>query len=88
MICLPAHVEFLRPAASVVLIAPQEAGFRSDPTHVRFLDFDSLRALLEAAGCDLLRAYSFPFPRAAGYIFPHNEFVVVGARREGPVSRR
>jgi SAM-dependent methyltransferase len=85
---LAGHVGFLRPAARVVLVTPQEAGFRSDPTHVRFLDFDSLRVLLEGAGCDLLRAYSFPFPRAAGRIFPHNEFVVVGVRREGSASRR
>jgi 2-polyprenyl-3-methyl-5-hydroxy-6-metoxy-1,4-benzoquinol methylase len=72
------HLGFLRPGARLVLIAPQEAGFRSDPSHVEFLDFAALRALLEAVGCQVLRAYSFPFPRALGHLFRHNEFVVVG----------
>jgi SAM-dependent methyltransferase len=70
----------LRPGGRVVLITPQEAGFRSDPTHVELLDFTALRALLEGAGCAVERAYSFPFPRIAGRVFRHNEFVVVGRR--------
>jgi SAM-dependent methyltransferase len=70
----------LRPGGRVVLIAPQEAGFRSDPTHVEFLDFAALRALLEGAGCAVERADSFPLPRIAGRVFRHNEFVVVGRR--------
>jgi SAM-dependent methyltransferase len=71
---------FLRPGGRVVLIAPQEAGFRSDPTHVAFLDFAALRALLARLGCQLERSYSFPLPRPLGRLFPHNEFVVVGRR--------
>ena len=81
------HLRFLRPGASVLLITPQEAGFRSDPTHVAFLDFDALAKILARAGCDVVRSYSFPFPRIAGRIFPHNEFVVLGVRREGSASR-
>ena len=82
------YVPFLRPAALVVLITPQEAGFRSDPTHVQLLEFAALRSILEAVGCDPLRAYSFPFPRVVGRFFRHNEFVVVGVRRGGSTSRR
>ncbi len=82
------HLRFLRPGARVVLVAPQEAGFRSDPTHVTFLDFASLEEILRRVGCDPERAYSFPFPRAAGRVFPHNEFVVVGSLRSPAVSRR
>ena len=74
------HLAFLRPGGRVVLIAPQEAGFRSDPTHAAFLDFIALSALLARLGCELERAYSFPLPRALGRLFPHNEFVVVGRR--------
>jgi SAM-dependent methyltransferase len=65
----------------VVLIAPQEAGFRSDPTHVEFLAPADLCALLEGAGCALERSYSFPLPRALGRLFPHNESVAVGRRQ-------
>jgi 2-polyprenyl-3-methyl-5-hydroxy-6-metoxy-1,4-benzoquinol methylase len=75
---LRAHLAHLRAGALVVLIAPQEAGFRTDPSHVEFLDFGALRALLAELGCELLRSYSFPLPRALGHLFPHNEFVVVG----------
>jgi len=70
----------LRAGGRVVLIAPQEAGFRSDPTHVEFLDEAALRDLLEGAGCAVERAYSFPFPRAIGRVFPYNEFIAVGRR--------
>jgi SAM-dependent methyltransferase len=70
----------LRPGGKLLLITPQEAGFRSDPSHVEFMDFAALHALLDAVGCAPLRAYSFPFPRIAGRVFPHNEFVVVGRR--------
>jgi SAM-dependent methyltransferase len=77
------HLGFLRPGGRLVLITPQEAGFRSDPTHVAFLDFAALGLLLARLGCEPLRAYSFPFPRLAGRIFRHNEFVVVGRRPAG-----
>jgi SAM-dependent methyltransferase len=74
------HLGFLRPRGRVALICPQEAGYRTDPTHVTFLDFAALGALLDACGLGLERAYSFPLPRAFGRWFPHNEFVVVGRR--------
>jgi len=59
---------------------PQEAGFRSDPTHTALFDFAALRALLVRLGCELERGYSFPLPCALGRLFRHNEFVVVGRR--------
>lgn len=71
----------LRTGGRIVLIAPQEAGFRSDPTHVEFLDEAALRDLLEGAGCAVERAYSFPFPRVCGHVFPYNELVAVGRRQ-------
>jgi len=36
--------------------------------------------LLGRVGCETLRAWSFPFPRFAGRVFLHNEFVVLGRR--------
>jgi SAM-dependent methyltransferase len=72
---------YLRTGGRVVLIAPQEAGYRSDPTHVAFVDDAALRQLLEGAGCVVERSYSFPFPRVFGRVFPYNEFVAVGRRQ-------
>lgn len=74
------HLRWLRSGGRVALIAPQEAGFRSDPTHVDFLDAERLEAILRACGLALERSFSFPFPRLVGRVFPHNEFVVVGRK--------
>lgn len=74
------HLRFVRPGGIVALIAPQQAGFRADPTHVEYMDLARLRQLLAAHSLTCERAYSFPFPRGVGRVFPHNEFVVVGRR--------
>jgi hypothetical protein len=58
-----------------VLITPQLRGFHSDPTHVRFVDFDGQRRLLEALDLQVEAQYSFPLPAIAGRAFTHNEFV-------------
>jgi SAM-dependent methyltransferase len=69
---------YLRPHAQLVLICPQEAGYRSDPTHITFFDLDQLRRLSATTGAEVNRAFSFPFPRPIGRVFRYNEFVVVG----------
>ncbi len=74
------HLDFVRAGGKVVLIAPQEAGYRSDDTHVEFMDFEKLESILSRSGVMHERSYSFPFPRIVGRIFLHNEFVVVGRR--------
>jgi SAM-dependent methyltransferase len=71
----------LKASGRLILITPQESGFRSDPTHVEFLDFARLRSIAESAGFPRqLDEYSFPFPRLVGRIFKHNEFVAVYKR--------
>ena len=75
-----AYLPYLRPAGSVVFICPQEAGYKSDATHVRFADFQALSALAGSVGLTVDRTYSFPFPRIVGRVFPYNEFVVVARR--------
>jgi 2-polyprenyl-3-methyl-5-hydroxy-6-metoxy-1,4-benzoquinol methylase len=66
----------------LILITPQEAGFKSDSTHVEFLDFSRLRAIASSAGFPVqAKEYSFPFPRPLGRIFKHSEFVAVYKRR-------
>jgi SAM-dependent methyltransferase len=73
------YLQYLKPQGRLILMTPQEAGYRSDPTHVRFVDGDSLVAMCKQHGLRIERNYSFPFPRAAGRFFRYNEFVVVGS---------
>ncbi len=72
----------LRPGGRLVLITPQERGYTTDATHVRFVDNQALSVLAERQGLVVERSYSFPFPRAAGRAFPYNEFVLL-ARKPG-----
>jgi 2-polyprenyl-3-methyl-5-hydroxy-6-metoxy-1,4-benzoquinol methylase len=76
------YLPLVRPDGQVILITPQEAGFRSDPTHVELFDFARLAELLQAVGLTTVRSYSFPFPRAFGQVFKYNEFVVIGRKPE------
>lgn len=62
---------------AVVFITPQEAGFVSDDTHVRFVDFCELRDHADELGLSIERLYSFPFSRSIGKLFTYNEFVAV-----------
>ena len=74
------YLPYLRGEGRVILICPQEAGFRSDPTHVAFLDGADLRDLAAECGIAVTRIRSFPFPRAVGRLFPHNETVLIGRK--------
>ena len=67
----------LKAGGRIIMITPQELGFASDATHVRFLDLPALAAVAKTVGRSVERAYSFPFPRWAGRIFTYNEFVLV-----------
>ncbi|HEX7140257.1 MAG TPA: class I SAM-dependent methyltransferase [Vicinamibacterales bacterium] len=71
------YLRYLKPGGRVVLITPQEAGYRSDATHVEFMDADKLRLLCRSLDLRIDRDYSFPFPRPAGRLFTYNEFVIV-----------
>jgi SAM-dependent methyltransferase len=75
---LEGHLQYVRPGGRVVLICPQERGWASDPTHVRFVDDTALQELCRDLGLTVERSSSFPFPRWAGRLFTYNEFVVVG----------
>jgi SAM-dependent methyltransferase len=69
-----------RSGGRLILIAPQEAGFRSDPTHVELMDFTRLARISDRLGFQPERAFSFPFPRWVGNFFKYNEFVVVSRK--------
>jgi SAM-dependent methyltransferase len=74
------YLPFVRHAGRVVLICPQEAGYRSDATHVTYLDGPALHQVAAACGLRVVRTRSFPFPRAAGRVFTYNETVLVAER--------
>jgi SAM-dependent methyltransferase len=74
------YVAFVNPQGQLIVITPQEAGFRSDPTHVEFMDFAKIRSAAARVGFAAVREYSFPFPRVFGKVFRYNEFVSVSRR--------
>jgi len=74
------YLPYVRSGGRTVLITPQEAGYRSDPTHLEFKDLESLGRLARAVGLDPIDAYSFPFPRPVGKVFKYNEFVLVARK--------
>lgn len=75
---LRTYLPFVRPGGRVLVITPQEAGYRSDATHVRFLDTDAVTTILGSVGVRVEQARSFPLPRVAGQVFKYNEFVTIG----------
>jgi 2-polyprenyl-3-methyl-5-hydroxy-6-metoxy-1,4-benzoquinol methylase len=74
---LRTYLPFVSKGGKVVLITPQERGYATDATHIRFCGFAEVAALCETLGLALERQYSFPFPRPAGRVFPYNEFVTL-----------
>jgi 2-polyprenyl-3-methyl-5-hydroxy-6-metoxy-1,4-benzoquinol methylase len=79
------YLPFVRPGGKAVLITPQERGYATDATHVRFCGFPEVAALCAAVGLVVVRQFSFPFPRIVGRVFPYNEFVTL-ARVGGPAT--
>jgi SAM-dependent methyltransferase len=78
--CIRSYLPTLKRDGRLILITPQEAGYRSDSTHVEFMDFGRLETILTTLGFRGERSFSFPFPRWMGQLFVYNEFVVVGKR--------
>lgn len=73
------YLPSLRPGAVVVVITPQERGYASDATHVRFCGFAEVAELYATLGLTVRTQSSFPFPRWAGKLFTYNEFVTEGS---------
>jgi len=72
------YLPYIRAGGRIVLITPQEAGQRSDPTHVTFVDAEAARSLLASLRIPVSRVRSFPFPRPIGRFFVHNETISIG----------
>lgn len=77
---IASYLPFVRTGGRVVFITPQERGYASDATHVRFVGFGEGAAMASALGLRVERQYSFPFPRAAGKVFTYNEFITVARK--------
>lgn len=74
------YLPYLKPGGRLMMICPQEKGYASDATHVRFADGAVLTQLSKAAGLRPARWFSFPFPRWAGKLFIYNEFCLVASK--------
>jgi hypothetical protein len=74
------YLPFLKPDGRIILITPQEVGFRSDSTHVEYMGLEKLQEICAELQFVPERAYSFPLPRIFGKLFIYNESVVVGRR--------
>ena len=64
----------------VVVICPQQKGFKTDDTHVNFLTHEDIYAIMVRAGLKVEKTYSFPFARPVGHVFKYNETVVVARK--------
>lgn len=71
---LQMYLPYLKPGGRVFLVCPQERGYESDPTHVRWTTGDDLVDLAKTVGLIPEPWFSFPFPRVAGKPFIYNEF--------------
>ena len=71
----------LRCGGRVVVVCPQQRGFRSDPTHVEYFSAADISTLLSRVpGLRPLRKWSFPFPTPAGRAFTYNETWVMAEK--------
>lgn len=76
------YLPYLKKGGQLIIFCPQEKGYKSDKTHVTFLDIKALNKIIELAGFNTRKvsAYSFPLPRFFGKIFTYNEFVLIAKK--------
>ena len=79
---LAKYLPLLKENGKVIIITPQEAGFRSDASHVEFMDFTKLRSIGKQLDLNFIQDYSFPFPRFVGTFFLYNEFISLWQRMD------
>jgi hypothetical protein len=74
------YLPYLNSDGKVVIICPQKRGFDSDPSHVEFMDFEKLSALVNKCQMRVVSASSHPLPVVFSKAFIYNEFVVTACR--------
>lgn len=77
---LKKYIMLLKPGGRLIIISPQEAGYRHGPAHIEFIDFMKMRHIAEGLNLMIMREYSFPLPRIFGQVFTGNEFVSVSRK--------
>lgn len=81
IVLLSGYRELLKPGGKLIVITPQEAGFRRDATHREFMDLQKAREIAEALQFEVIKQYSFPLPRMFGNLFYFNEFISVSLKK-------
>lgn len=71
------YLPYLKKDGRVVVICPQEVGFRSDKTHVTYLTSNSIAELCCSLDLKPVVCRSFPLPSVFGKIYVYNEHIVV-----------
>ena len=74
------YLPLLKKKGKVIIITPQEAGYKSDKTHIQFTDFEVIERLFKKLKLKPKKYYSFPFPRFIGKVFKYNEFVSIAEK--------
>lgn len=74
------YLPYLRSGGKAFFVCPQERGYDSDPTHVRFTTGDDLAQLARDLGLVPQEPFSFPFPRSTGKAFIYNEFCLLAVK--------
>jgi SAM-dependent methyltransferase len=72
------YVGLLKPGGRLLMLTPQDRGYRSDASHVTFVDFTVAEDIARACGFDIEKQFSFPFPHTPGRHFIYNEYVTLG----------
>lgn len=74
------YLPYLNKNGKIVIICPQQRGFNSDPSHVEFMDFEKLSAIVSRCEMKVISASSHPLPLVFSKAFIYNEFVVTACR--------
>ena len=81
VLVLQQYIHLLKYEGKIIIITPQEKGFKSDDTHVQFMDFDTIKKLLLRVGFKTIKQYSFPFFKFIGHFFKYNEFITIAIKQ-------
>jgi SAM-dependent methyltransferase len=77
------YLPLLKIGGKLIIICPQESGYRSDKTHITFSSFSEIREICESLNFHVRSEKSFPFPRFMGNFFRFNEFIVMATSNRG-----
>jgi 2-polyprenyl-3-methyl-5-hydroxy-6-metoxy-1,4-benzoquinol methylase len=77
------YLPLLKVHGKLIIICPQQSGYRSDKTHITFTSFSEIRQICKTLNFHVQSEKSFPFPRFMGNFFRFNEFIVMAISNQG-----